>query len=467
MKKLFIIILISASAFSQKVIVERSLGKEKPLFNFSFLKNSNKLIIKEAFDKTALYGIFNYAFMFDENGKMDTLVNNDKFLKLDFSDDEKNYVTAYYKNTFASPNVKYYINDKTYKLEKVKDHLLFFSTFFNNTFQFKLTNTDNDLDINFKKEGIVLQKYNFISKSLKTVKLKKPNIERMTAKDQDVPNKIGFQKRLIDNNSFEIITKSNTEDQKTSALYRTIYNFEGEKINEIIYNYTLERGDFCNAATDSRDENKWYVNRLDQLNRPTNLDFNDYFIDANTQDLYLYGLAEEKNKPYGFYIIRYNNKGEKIWEKIYEIDDKKGFNNRIQNWFATNLNMYEYMNKDQFVISIFGENTYSDYYNHFFVINRENGNLERKANMDSDLQTSKGTFNMPSRYSIYETNKLKKNRYCSTKTLIAYSLSEKAKNYIESVSLKKDVFFDAFISSKGIWLIETDNDNYYKVTLFN
>ena len=41
------------------------------------------------------------------------------------------------------------------------------------------------------------------------------------------------------------------------------------------------------------------------------------------------------------------------------------------------------------------------------------------------------------------------------------------KKYIDKINTKKEVFFNSIVSQDGIWLFETDNDAYYKVTLFN
>ena len=45
-------------------------------------------------------------------------------------------------------------------------------------------------------------------------------------------------------------------------------------------------------------------------------------------------------------------------------------------------------------------------------------------------------------------------------------MNKNVQNYIRSVKSKKDVQFEAIIAESGIWLIESDNKEYYKVLLF-
>ena len=52
-------------------------------------------------------------------------------------------------------------------------------------------------------------------------------------------------------------------------------------------------------------------------------------------------------------------------------------------------------------------------------------------------------------------------------SLYLNNVNKKVQNYLIELNKAKDkIFVNSRISDKGVWLIESDNDEYYKVTFF-
>ena len=60
-----------------------------------------------------------------------------------------------------------------------------------------------------------------------------------------------------------------------------------------------------------------------------------------------------------------------------------------------------------------------------------------------------------------------KNKIFDDYGLVLYNINSKIKSYVDSINSKNKIYFHTQISDLGIWLIESDNETYYKVTYFN
>ena len=65
------------------------------------------------------------------------------------------------------------------------------------------------------------------------------------------------------------------------------------------------------------------------------------------------------------------------------------------------------------------------------------------------------------------TTKDLKNKIFDDYGLVLYNINSKIKSYVDSINSKNKIYFHTQISDLGIWLIESDNETYYKVTYFN
>ena len=152
--------------------------------------------------------------------------------------------------------------------------------------------------------------------------------------------------------------------------------------------------------------------------------------------------------------------------QVFDVTDEKGFSQKSSYWIGKDIKMCEFMDENTLAVSIDGENTYTSRYAQFFLINKNTGELIKKNKVDFNNESSKGTFTSLAKYSVLQITKLSNNRYGNVEVLLAEAFNENVKKYINSVKSSADVFFDAVSTSKGIWLLESDNDSYFKINLF-
>ena len=474
MKKIFLLsLIICFCTNAQKVIVEEALGKDKPRFQFKYSLVMNKMFINEASNFSYDRAVYNKSFLYDENSNKEILITDGKFNFHELSDNGIDFMTVTYEAMLGPFSVMYHSNNKLYEFGRVDNYLgslYFFDKLFTDQFQLKIVDSKGKRGMSYEKDPFYLEKTDYTKKTSKKIPIKKPNFLRLKGESLLKVKDIGCFANIVDNKSFEIITKSISKDLTSCTMYRTIYDLDGKITNDYEYSYTLSKGQLvrCSSTIGS-----YSAKPIKSVTKPTqygtngpllDLGINQHFIDPITKDVYIYGLYMDEF-PAGYYLIKFNNEGEKIWEKQYPIQDKKGFNNKRQFWHSVNLGIDNYMDDKSLSFSIQGRGN-EDTYNHFFLIDKEKGELKKQVYRDCYTETTKGGIGTLAKSSIFEINRIMKNRYSDVNTITVYVLNEKVKSYVDNLTSKKDICFNSIISSNGIWLVETDNHTYYKVTLF-
>lgn len=473
MRKVFFIyaLLIGFAIQAQTLVYESAIDKDIHAVNYKFLNKTNKFLLALSNKKNAYGIVYNKLQVVDENNKTVSLLDNEEFNKFQVSQLGNSFSVCRAKAKLMGANYTYKYFTETSnsgEFEKNPNYNYTAESFFDNQYQLSIASNSGDIHPNIEKDEITVTKYDFFKKSANSFQLKKPDLNRLKSKDLLEIKRIAFQQRIIDDNSFEIITKSINKNFRTSTMYRTIYGLDGKVISDYKYEYNTPKGYFTFIGTPSREENRYFGKQQQEIIEPMyDLDVNDYYIDNNTNDLYIYGVAtDEKEKPIGFYIVKFKKTGEKIWEKFFDVNDEKGFNQKSSYWIGKDIKMSGFMDNSTLAVSIDGENTYTSRYAHFFLINKDTGELLKKSKVDFNNESSKGTFTSLAKYSVLQITKLSNNRYGNVEVLLAENFNENVKKYINSVKSKADVFFDAVYTSKGVWLLESDNDSYFKINLF-
>ena len=492
MKKLLLIVLIFFSFYSnsQTTIYSTTLNKDKLVVKYKYLQKTNKLILKESNEKKMNYAIFNKATIYDSNSKSNELINNEKFIYVFNSLNEENFGTLMQDGVFSPLSLNFSINNKKTSFQmKSKDFERYSFDFegtalemkptiyFDENYIYTIINENGRTHgIEIAKDALQLDKFNIAKQTSSLISLKKIDTDRLKSKDLALPKQIAFQSKYYNNNTLEIVTKSINKDYKTSTLYRDIYDLDGKFIKEISYNYNSIKGFLVPTYNNSTFENM--INSYSQSpgshRAAIELDVNDYYIDPKTNEFYIYGITAAKDSnglsyksALGFYINKYSEKGEKIWEKFYDVSDEKGFNQKSdQRPLETKINLKQFTDENQLVLSIVGFKTYTKQYYDFFVINKNSGKMEDSKSANSDSQTSKGTFSYGGKFSLFEIIELDKNKFCDENTILTTTFNLDLKKYINKIAAKDDVFFNSILSAEGIWLMETDNKTYYKVSFF-
>ncbi|WP_293891865.1 hypothetical protein [Flavobacterium sp.] len=463
---------VCVSATAQITVYESNLDKVKSLIKYDYLPFKNRLVVLEAFKRTStVRPPFYNAISIDENGKSELVIDNEKFRYFNYSS-KNDALKGIYQDGFDAKEGFVIENSKKQIIDN-KDFINFnqYDNFFDDKYIVILTDDKGKGSINIEKKDIYLTKYDIAKKTMNTVALEKVDIQRLQTKDIKTPKRVSFRPIFNTDSNIEIITKSISKNNNSSVLYRTIYDLNGKKINDYAYKTTLTKGFLSYFATFSTTQNE--INAPDNADTsviPTkDLDFNEFYVDNKTNEVYVYGVEmNSKKDPIGFYINKFSREGNLIWEKFYPVDDdKKGFNDFKLLWKFSSIYLYEFMDDDNVVISISGEKGgMTDLYNHFFVIDKSSGKLVKRSFMSGDLRTRKMYAYGEDMNSVFAQIKIGTDRYCSRSTLIALGLNPKVDKYVRGVVKKGDVFFDSFITSKGVWLMESDDATYFKVTLF-
>lgn len=523
-KLLYLVLLSSIYTNAQTTIVEEKYEKKNEPVSFKYLPNSKKFIVfkGESISMTLSYVITN-ALSFDISGKKSTLFENENFVSCTFSNTENSF-KAYDATKKSSENYKYFLNSTSQFLtndEALKDvnfnyfgrydsnNVLVaikfirptipglttfmgsntrisrmpnepFSASFNDFYDFGFTNQKGKDKIDFEKDDIYLERVEIKTKNKNRIKLEKPDLSLLIG-DSFVKSdsETTFNCKLNGNKNFDLITKSVSNDSKTTILYKTTYDFEGKKLKVIPLTLHLDNNFFI--ASDNNGGPKLYHSSPSYQTNYNSasviqdvsvsldvLSINNYYEDRSNGDIYVYGIYSNKASkninshcyPNGFYIFKFDKDGNKIWESINNIVDKEYFQ-KIRNPELLQVDLLEYNNNLIFSVSV---NAFTEFSN-ATIVDKLTGGISKISFIEYNNNASKGK-NKAFVSNTYVGKDLK-NKVFSQRGFVAMSLNPNLLKYIKSISDDGNrLYFETIFSDQGIWLVETDNEEYYKVTLF-
>lgn len=491
-------ILLSITLFSciylsaQRVIVEEKYEKKNIPANIIYLPLSKKIVV---FKGKNAWNIYN-AKSYDTIGNSTLIFENQDLKYVTFSPDE----ISFKAEDHSSGNrdmIKYFVegknnfhvksseienrNNSYFGIKKLdtrianvpEDYDAHCSEYysFNNFFDLGFTNQKGKRNIDWEKDDIYLEKYNVKTNSNTRFKIDKPDLSLLIGDSFAHFKSLGsFNCRLNSNDTFDLITKSLNKEKTTTILYKDTYNLSGEKINSVSFKLDLKQAFFSLSnnyggglhvlATGSGGPNGGVTrSRFDILS------INNYYEDKTKGDVYIYGFFSNDgvSNPGGFYIFKFDKNGKKIWESINRIKDYT----RSDDYSGLDVSLLEY-NKD-FIFSLTGISTYSGGGSTYYIIDKNSGLILSESDVNFDYKPVYDQHNnfFIRNYFIFKDNKAFKKLFFSSECFIAMRLDNNIFNYINN--LPKDgnrLFFDTIFSDEGIWLIETDNKEYYKVLLF-
>lgn len=461
-------------ANAQTVIVEEKFEKDDIPTGQYFLSNSdNFLIFKGKRIKFTVASSIKNIFAYDSKGNKSTFLSNVTLYLSDFSNTEKTFKS--YDATSISFNAKsyYYVNGKVvgtgFASDLEKARKCFYGDSFTDKFELGITNEDKNADIKLEKNALYLETIDFIKRKTKRVKLETLDISRLTGDNLIKPEeKIGFKCKLNKDDSFDIITKSISKDYSSTILYRTTYNLLGKKINDVPFKLELSNKFFLYSYNGGGDIGK--TTKLIYATSGTgqkgegvftdDLSINNFVEDKETGDVYIYGLYGDKAyklnnlaKPVGYYVFKFDKKGNKIWESINEL--KKDKYDKFSTRFMVRFRKIK--------------NDYCFYFLHdrnlnYGIIESKSGKLLKTNVIDfgGNYGNLTGTGYLTAQYDIKDI----KRKNFDIEGLIALDINTKFSEYIKSLDPKIDTDFNIYFREQGIYVIESDNKKYYKVTLF-
>lgn len=497
---------------AQTTIVEEKFEKDNIPLSYNYLPKSDKLVIEKGeYVSMSTNRLITNINKFDSNGKKEILVENAELMNSNFSVAENTIKISDFSKFSYGKSYKYIVNENSTSFTdfselKKSNHRLFINSLshissaeiirdqmmksagyltnstefndkkincFNDKYELGFTDQKSKNTIDFEKDDLFLEVTNIFTRVNKRFSLEKPDINRLKGDAFIKPDKdLGFAAIITNTEAFEIITKSISKDYKTTILYRTNYNMEGKKLNEtsftvLLNNYFLiysNNGGGFAGTTSGTGANSYSIPIF-----VDDLSINNFLQDAKTGEVYIYGLFGEKSKglnddnsALGYYIFKFDKSGKKIWESINTINDKKEFNDKTHLLrLFSNLKF----SKDKLYFSTGTD--FSKEYVHYSFLDKNTGTILNK-NKISYKKDKIFTVMSDVRYfllSFYEYEGYK-NKVFDYDGLVAIDSNTKVADYLKSINNKNKLYFNTIFSSEGIWLIESDNEEYYKVTFF-
>lgn len=501
MKKILFSIAFFSTVYlsAQTVIVEEKFEEKNVPVTFQYLPNSKKFVVFKGYPiKMTLSFMTTSGFSYDIDGKKATLFDNEKFVSPTFSVTENSYKT-YDATKFAmKPSYKFFLNGNAqpvthdalddlnsnyfgrYDYNNVLCSVTMrwpnmpFNASFNDIYDFGFTNQKQKDKINFEKDDIFLETIEIKSNTRKRVKLDKPNLALLNGDDfAKFDLKTSFTSKLNGNENFDIITKSVSADFKTTILYKATFDFQGKKIKELALTLNLKDKHFI--TSDNSGGPKDFNTSLASPGYPFDvvnvslgaMSINHYFEDRINGDIFVYGIFRDDEKkvdgrgrsPKGFYVFKFDKNGNKLWESINDIVDKD-FLDKIIDYTKLQINLLEYNKNLLFSVSV---NDFTEFSN-ATTVDKSTGAIS-KINF---IEYNNSTHNLKDREFI--TNSYVsdiKNKVFSQLTFVGMIANPNVEKYIKNVpSNGNKLYYETVFSDQGIWLVESDNEKYYKVLLF-
>lgn len=475
MKKFLFYFVLFSSVYvnAQTTIVEEKFEKDNEPLSYNYLPKSNKIII----EKGSKFRKVNTVLSYDINEKKEILAKNVDVMDLHYSATENSIYAPLYSGNVFGGSFNYIVDSKATPLAKISDIKNAFDEefgafFFNDKYELGFSNEKNKRKIDLSKDMLFLEVTDIFTRSTKKIKLEKPKLSN-AAGDSNFSE---FKANIISKDSFEIISGSNTKDHKSITRYITTYNIEGKKLNEIACNiylkdysslFSFNGGGLEVKMINDANANvyKTYLSNIFYRHFAEN----EIYQDTKTGDIYIYGLFVNEyekmlksNSPMGYYIFKFDKTGKKVWESINKIDDKNDFNDKSRP-FSLKSNLTIYNNK--LFLSIGAD--YSNQFLHYAFLDKENGKILNNNKITFTKKMAGSPF-INIRYfilSFYEYEGLD-NKVFDYDGLVAIDSNKKVADYVKNIDNKNKLYFNTIFSNEGIWLIESDNKDYYKVTFF-
>lgn len=454
----YILLFIYSVTFGQKVITEVAYKENKQPLDLLYLPNQDKVVLIQGEKTNKTYGnIISDVWSFDRDGFTQKLVADEKLANCVFSPIETAFLIGKLpeKNEFPS-EYKLNLDGVPTKYFKINERF----RYFNDIYGLDLVNQKDNAKIDLKNDDVYLKVIDLFSDKVVKNKLEKPDLNKLENKTTAVFTEgLDFDVR-INESTISFITKSINKNYKSATIYRTVYDLSGSKIGNYSYfadepKHILILSNNGGGVVESSKSDK----------KVSELAVNNYLVDKNTGNVYVYGLfgsqakeiTDTSNIPLGFYVFKYDAKGKLQWESHQEVIDAPGFN-QLQE--VSKINFSIRLRDDEVYCSIFSkERNYSD------VITIDDGNGQKKSEAflkfnKTQENNAKELVKVDLVHSDYSNFKFDK------EALYLLSSSQNFQQYLKAIDKNKSLNYKAYVSRKGYWLIESDNKTYCKVLFF-
>ncbi|SEA19265.1 hypothetical protein SAMN05443667_102278 [Flavobacterium gillisiae] len=487
MKKPFFYFLMLSSLFvnAQTTIVEERFEKDKTPMRYHYLPKSGKIVIeKGSYVSMSTNRRINNITSYDSNGKIEIVADQFEIPQAYFSVTENTFKVDEFTRAAGAKKYNYYVNGKQTPFISYSDvdrnfwisnkynvNSSFGRAFFNDKYELDIVDEKGKNKVIFEKDEFYLETLDIFSKEKRIIPIVKPDISRLVGKGFiNVEEYLGYTANIIDNDKFEIVTKSISKDYKSSILYRTFYSMEGKNVGEQKIDISLPKEYLAYSANKVARINEKLTGFKNETELfLTDIGINDFIEDNVTKDVYVYGLFADKpkklnddNSPMGYYIFKFDKDGNKLWESINRIEDKDDFNKKIHL-----VKVFSSLSFSDNELCMQTGGAFTNKYFHYCYLDKKTGNIVSKGKISYEkdrIYTMSGDVRL-FLFSFYENKDYKKKLF-DLDGLIAIDKNKKVADYLKSINNKNKLYFNTILGNEGTWLIESDNEEYYKVTFF-
>jgi hypothetical protein len=464
--------LISSIGFSQQVITEEKIEKDCKAIDFVFSLNSNIISVakyKPVGGLVAADYIY-YLSNYDKDGNKMLVSDNNKLYTYYMSYTDNSIYTFDITKGILSSKPIVISNKKTFHIDKsiIKKSFPINHTKLTSKNLVSLTDKKGYGIFDLRKDDIYFNVLNYETNNFNT-NIIKFDLTKLIGPNFIKPEEnVGCSLNVNYEGSFDLITKSITNDYKSVKLYKRRISEKGETLKEIELKLDLPDNNVF-IYSDSHAGNYTFRTNSGFPYFADDLAINNYIEDSSNGDIFVYGLFADKpeklnvfNNIKGYYIFKFDANGNKIWESINPIIDSDL--NKKDGLSSVFVNLKVINDKLFFNIKIFG---LKDFFNGTFL-SKESGKILNTKNFEFS-ETFSQVFD---EYQLFKINKdyktdinLKRKKF-SFETIALLNFDNRILNYIKSVDSKREVKFYTFISKDGIWLTETVDKEYYKIIYF-
>lgn len=480
MKKIFILAfgLVSFASLAQKTIIEEKFEKDNVPLSFHVYPNFNEITIeKGSIPSMSWKRKIKTVTRFNSNGTNKVLLTNGN--QMDFENntfDNSVFIASDFASAKWNNDFKVYSeNSVSNLLDKNLKH-----SYFNNEYLFQVSNDEYNITLDLLKDVVYLYKTN-----IKTLKSEKILLD-IPFKNLNLKEYYKLKKLFIhtkyNKENFEISYKLIAPNLLSVETVRLVFDYSGKLISNtkfpivlgqnLVQSYNgagvniIVSGPINSTKLPFNLENDFnVVDMMDNVeNQPS---VNNYIVD-NEKNLYFYGLFGTNGKksifenPKGFYVSKFNSEGKLLWTKS-DLISNKSFNNYSS---VTNLQVKLFSRGDKLDFVIF-----TPKFNNILIfkeLNSKTGSLNIEKDITFEESAVLGMSVQNDFLLAFLHLKDWKKIRINPMGLVVYEINSKFKNYVDSLKNSKNkIYLNAHQFEKGIWLIESDNQSYYKVTYFD
>ena len=474
MKKILNIVigLISSFGLSQQVITEEKIEKDCKHIDFIFSLNRSTISVakyKPVGGLVAADYIY-YLSNYDKDGNKMLISDNNKLYTCYSSYTDNSIYTFDITKGILSSKPIVISNKKTFHIDKsiIKKSFPINHTKLTSKNLVSLTDKKGYGIFDLRKDDIYFNVLNYETNNFNT-NIIKFDLTKLIGPNFIKPEEnVGCSLNVNYEGSFDLITKSITNDYKSVKLYKRRISEKGETLKEIELKLDLPDNNVFIYSDSHAGNYKFHAN-TGFPHFADDLAINNYIEDSNNGDIFVYGLFGDKseklnvlNNIKGYYVFKFDANGNKIWESINQINDVDL--NKEHGLSSVYVNLKDFNDNLFFNIKIFG---LKDFFNGTFL-SKESGKVQSTKNFEFSETFSQ----MFDEYQLFKINKdyktdinLKRKKF-SFETIALLNFDNRILNYIKSVDSKREVKFYTFISKHGIWLTETVDKEYYKIIYF-